>query len=131
MQPIRIAVGEMPRLLREIIISSLTPHSDLEVVEVATAGGGAEAVLGGRRIDVLILSADGARLNGMQARLLHQHPPLRILALDGGGRQAALYELRAHRIALEEVSTEGLAGAIRAACRQPLPTTPIESGRAH
>lgn len=117
MQPIRIAVGQMPRLLREIIVSSLSPHSDLEIVDVKLAATASPP--DDDAIDVLMLGSEGAELSAEHERLLRSRPWLRILAIDGGGRHAAIYELRTHRIDLTEISTSGLAAAIREACAKP------------
>ncbi len=117
MQPIRIAVGDMPHLLREIILSALSPHADLEVIESELTG--AEPPSSSNGLDVLMLSSDGARLTGEHEQLLWRRPRLRILLIDGGGRQAALYELRTHCFALRAVSTENLIGVIRDACTGP------------
>ena len=125
MQPIRVAVGEMPRLLRDIILSSLSPHADLEVVEAEPLGPPARDA-----VEVLLVGSEGAELEARHERLLRRRPRLRILAIDSGGREAAIYELRTHRVALNEVSTDSLADAIRAACAQPGAAGLVETGPA-
>lgn len=109
----------MPRLLREIIVSSLSQHADLDVFEIDLAAAGSSAPPLGEAIDVLMLGSEGAALDGEHERLLRSHPWLRILAIDRDGRHAALYDLRTHRIALTEISTAALVEAIRNACSEP------------
>lgn len=116
MQPIRVAVAEMPRLLREIIVKSLSPQTDLEVTEVELSSDESSAGALDVGIDVLMLGSEGAELTAEHERFLWSRPRLRVLAIDRGGRRAALYELQPHRIALTEISTDDLVDAIRNAC---------------
>lgn len=113
----------MPRLLREIVVSSLSHQEGLEVVEAADAGIDLGRLLdetGGR---VLMLSCAGAELPPAEERLLRARPRLRILALDEEGRQAALYEptsgARPRKLGLADVSMEGLVSAIRVTISSP------------
>jgi len=116
LQPIRVAVGEMPRLLREIIVKSLSPHANLEIIELELPAAESSDLPLDVGIDVLMLSSDGAELTAEHERFLWSRPRLRLFAIDSGGRRAALYELQPHRITLTEISTEDLADAIHNAC---------------
>jgi DNA-binding NarL/FixJ family response regulator len=108
----------MPRLLREIVVTSLSHQDGLEVVEAAEAGADLSRLLDQTGCQVLMLSRDGAELAPAEQQLLRARPRLRVLVLDGEGRQAALFESVSEtgprKRCLQEVSMEGLVAAIRA-----------------
>jgi DNA-binding NarL/FixJ family response regulator len=108
----------MPRLLREIVVSSLSRQEGLEVVDAAEAGSDLRRLLDETGCQVLMLSCGGAELSPNEEQLLRARPRLRILALDAEGRRAALYEpasrTRPWKLCLGDVSIEGLVSAIRA-----------------
>lgn len=116
MPSIRIVVGRMPRLLREIVINSLSHQEGLEVVDAT--GADLRRLLAVTAGQVLVLSGGGALLSAGEEQLLRSRPRLCVLVLDPGGRQAALYESepgkRPRRRRLPEVSMEHLVAEIRA-----------------
>lgn len=113
----------MPRLLREIVVSSLSRQEGLEVVDAAGAGIDLSGLLNETGCQVLMLSRASAELSPAEELLLRGRPGLRILALDAEGRQAALYEsasdARPRKLYLADVSMEGLVSAIRASVALP------------
>jgi DNA-binding NarL/FixJ family response regulator len=108
----------MPRLLREIVVSSLSRQEGLEVVDAAGAGVDLRQLLDETGCQVLLLSCGGAELSPGEEQLLRARPRLRILALDAEGRRAALYEpasgTRPSKLCLGDISMAGLVSAIRA-----------------
>ena len=88
MEPIRIVLADMPRMLRE----TLEEHD----------------------ADFVITGADVLRPDDVDA-LLEARPRMKVLAVVGDGRDAFLYELRPQKVPLGEVSPHTLLEAIRAA----------------
>lgn len=115
----------MPRLLREIVVGSLSRQEGLEVMDAAGAGIDLSGFLNETGCQVLMLSRAGAELSPAEELLLRGRPGLRILALDAEGRQAALYEpasdARPRKLCLTDVSMKGLVDAIRASVACPAP----------
>jgi len=114
--PIHVLVVEMTGVLRGIVWRILTRAGDLEVRAV---NGGDDAI---RRAvdedepDVLIAAIDAWTAGSVCEEVLFAHPHLRVLGLEGDGRRGSLYELQPRRIALGELSAEGLVAAIRERC---------------
>ncbi len=131
LQSIRVAVEKLPRLLQEIIVSSLSPQRDFDLIDLSPEGRtrGPSRVLAG--IDVLMTSSDGARLSAENERLLWSQPLLRILVIESGGRHAALYELRTHRINFSEITVDRLAESIRATFSEPRTIELAETDKEH
>jgi hypothetical protein len=99
---IRVAIVDVPRMLRDIVESVVSHESDLEVVE----GGTHEA-------DVTIVGLARAEDAHRYAPLLYARPRHRVLALVADGRDAYLYELRPHLSPLGSIAPDGLLAAIR------------------
>lgn len=106
-------------MLREIIVNSLSAHPDLEVIELELAGTQSGRATLSEEVDVLMYTSDGAALAPWHEQLLWSRPRMRIVAIDTEGRDATLYELRTHRIAVREPTTETLACVIRLARDRP------------
>lgn len=99
---IRISLGSMPSLLREIVASTLATQSDFEIGEQQD-----------RDFDVLLVctgSGDEAQL--ALATMLRDFPPA-IVALDANGEQASILRLECRH---EDLSAPGdLCGLVRQA----------------
>lgn len=103
---IRITLGTMPSLLREIVASTLANEPDFEVTAIAR-----EAADAG--FDVLLLcSGTGDEARIALGELLRRNPPA-IIALDANGEKAAILRLDCHE---EQLSSPGdLCGVVRQA----------------
>lgn len=119
MVSIRVMLAGLPRMLTEIVGRVLAGAPDLEVT---TWPNGLERLVeipAEEQPDVIVTSlGPGQRLEDL-ASLLRARPSLRILALEGDGRHAVMYELQPHAVPLGDVSAEGLVEAIRSAVRVP------------
>jgi hypothetical protein len=108
----------MPRLLRDIVVSSLRNEHGMEVVDVAEAETDRGRLLDETGCQVLLLSCDRGELPQGTEDLLRDRPWLRVVAIESDGRQASVYEAvrgaRASRRPVGEVSMAGLAAVIRA-----------------
>jgi DNA-binding NarL/FixJ family response regulator len=113
-EQVRIVIGAMPRLTREIIGVMLEQHSDMIIVAEAATPADVVAAAVRNHADAAIVGLPGAELPEHYASLLHQAPALRLLALEREGEHAFLFVLRPYRVALGEVSPGQLADAIRA-----------------
>jgi DNA-binding NarL/FixJ family response regulator len=111
--PTRIALVDMPRILREIIEQAVADEPDMEIVEIEGSGVPLRQAVATARADFVIAGADYDF--GEVARVLDERPRLRILAVAGDGREAFLYELRPTRTPLGEVSPQTIVDAIRGA----------------
>jgi DNA-binding NarL/FixJ family response regulator len=109
--PIRIVVGQVPRLLRDIIADAVAHEADMMLVEV---GGVDLATLVKKSgADVAIL-ADGLPDRGARHRqVLVEHPNVKIFVVADNGRDAQLLEFQ-QRL-MPDVSPEALVRAIREA----------------
>jgi hypothetical protein len=99
---IRVAIVDVPRMLRDIVESVVTRESDLEVVDSGT-----------HEADVTIVGLARAEDAQRYASLLYARPRHRVLALVADGREAYLYELRPHLAPLGAIAPDGLLAAIR------------------
>jgi DNA-binding NarL/FixJ family response regulator len=111
-EPSRIVLVDMPRILREIIEQAVGGEPDLELVQ-ARSEPGLRAAVESSGADFVISGADYDFAE--VARLLEERPRLRVLAVTGDGREGFLYELRPTRTALGEVSRQTIVNAIRGA----------------
>lgn len=109
-------MGKMPQLLREILTRSLESQSDMELIgEVEVEGSLADAIES-RDIDVLVLGRSESEFPEIGESLLRRFPRLKVLSITNEGRSTWLYELSPRRVALGEVSPQGLAELIRGSC---------------
>src|SRR5262249_1710782 len=95
--PIRIVLGDLPRLLRDIIAEAVRREADMMLVE-------ADA-------DVVIVADDPPDCGARHRQALVEHPELKILVVSDDGRTAQLLEFR--RRLMSDVSPRALVDAIR------------------
>jgi DNA-binding NarL/FixJ family response regulator len=114
-QPIRILLGEMPRMMREIVEPAVATQADMQVVGAVSARETLASEVGRTRAEVVIVGLDSAPQVPSYEAVLYAHPHLKMLAVVDSGREALLYELRPHTVPLGQVSVAGLLDAIRAA----------------
>src|SRR3712207_1789153 len=107
-------IAEMPKLMRDIIVDTVLPEPDIEIVGEVAGGDDLLQLAGRTRPDVVIRALDRADLLSEFDRLLYTYPETRVLAVTTNGRQAILYELRPQQVPLGEASPHGLLAAIRA-----------------
>jgi hypothetical protein len=107
---IRIVVGEIPRLLRDIIEKAITQEPDMTLVEAV----GADLATLVRRsgADVAIVADDPLDCDARHTEALVEHPNLKIVVLADNGREAHLLELR--RDLMPDISPRALIDVIRA-----------------
>ncbi len=115
MKRVRVLVANKPRLMRELIVSTIADQPDIELVgEVATGEDLTEAVEQARP-DVLILAMDDRDKYRVQCGfLLGRYPNMRILALAPEQNRAQFYwavvDIRSKSL---ESSEAGILNAVR------------------
>ena len=110
MEPIRIALIRLPRMLRDILTEIVSTQADMAIVADADAPDEAG------NADFVIAGAERLVQDEVEA-LLEARPRMKVLAVAGDGRQTFLYELRPQMVPLGEVSPQTLLQVIRAARR--------------
>ncbi len=131
---IRVLVANDPRLMRELVIATLSEESGIEIIGAFESSDQIPLVHQVRlhRPDFLILTLaeDGHRPQACDV-LLRCFPHLRILAIAGHGDQCVLYRMddriRSSRI---ELSTGGLLNAVRGHAKPAWREEPMQRRRA-
>jgi DNA-binding NarL/FixJ family response regulator len=112
-EPIRILLVDMPRMLREIVSGTISAQPDMQVVAEDMDYEGMLSAAERNRASVVIVGSDGADVEDMCERLAVQRPDLGVLALSADGRHTTVHELRPFRTHLGELSPQQLVEAIR------------------
>jgi DNA-binding NarL/FixJ family response regulator len=113
LEAIRIVLGTMPQMLRDIVREVLSGQPDMHIVGEADSDADLLRDLAVEAPDMVVLELAGLGLGGTGTRVLQQRPRTQVLGLSGDGRSAAIYQLRSQRTMLVEVSPQGLRAAIR------------------
>jgi DNA-binding NarL/FixJ family response regulator len=113
---IRILLGPMPQLLREILKSGFLAEPEMEVVGDTREGEGLVGLCAERRPDVIVLEADEA-FESELASAIRINPALKILAVAPSGRDARMHQLQWRVDVVPDVSFIDLRDAILAAVR--------------
>ena len=115
MKRIRVLIANQPRLMRELIITTITDQPDIELVgEVSKSQDLTEAVAQ-TRPDVLIIAMDEREKYRVQCGFfLGRYPEMKILALAPDQNRAQFYwafvDIRSKAL---ESSEAGILGAMR------------------
>jgi DNA-binding NarL/FixJ family response regulator len=105
-----ILLGEMPRMLLDIVGAALKAQPDMEVVEAAPGANSLLQFADRSRPDVVIIGADDPNI---AHELVMSLPRLKVLAVTGSDSDASLYELRPQRVQLGAVTPRILVEEIR------------------
>jgi DNA-binding NarL/FixJ family response regulator len=111
---IRLLLGEMPTLLRNILHDGIAGAEDLELVADVAAPDALAAAIRWHVPDVVVVASGSALDSYRPAALLRAAPHARVLSIEAGGQQALMYEVRPHHTPLDDVSMKTLLEAIRA-----------------
>jgi hypothetical protein len=115
----RVAIVDLPRVMREIIRDLLSDEQGLDLVVEAVADVDLSGLVDATRADVLVMSLRDAALPDAASRVLESHPRVRLLGVVADGRDAILYELRPHHRSLGDVSPTALVAALRGDHHEP------------
>jgi DNA-binding NarL/FixJ family response regulator len=109
----RIVLIDMSPLLREIVREAIIHEPDLEIVAEHDADADVRAAIDKDDADFVIVGPD-ATANASVASVVAADRGVRALELHDDGKESVLYELRPHRVALGELSSDTLLRTIRA-----------------
>jgi DNA-binding NarL/FixJ family response regulator len=112
---IRVLLANMPPMLRDIIEDAVLNEPDVEIVGTLESHELLLPALAHVDTDVLILTRGPAYEPAMAEELWARWPRIKVLEIAQGGRSAVLHALHPHRVALGDVSPQGLVAAIRGA----------------
>jgi hypothetical protein len=103
----------MSPLLREIVREAITHEPDLDVVAEHDADVDVRAAIERDDADFVIVGAD-VTAHAWVTSVVAADRGVRALELYKDGKESVLYELRPHRVALGELSSDTLLRTIRA-----------------
>jgi chemotaxis response regulator CheB len=112
---IRVVVANQPRLMRELILATISEQSDIEVVGEADQEAEIMQLVERTRPDFLIIgSEDREKRPGLCGFLLARYPEMRVLAVAAERDHSVFYwafgDIRSKTV---ETSEEGILGALR------------------
>lgn len=117
MAPIRVVLGAMPTLLRDIVRETLAGRPDFEVLAEVTEGDEISQAVQRTRADVAVVGItprdDPDDRRSLPSELLAAHPQLRLIALTTDGRTGYAYQLQPYEAAIVEISPESLLEAMK------------------
>ncbi len=115
MKHVRVLLANGPRLMRELVLATISDHEDIEIVDEVPSEEQLETAVAESSADFLILSLEnGSRLSARCAPILQNDPELRILAISPEGNHMTLYwtSLSIQHIQME-ASEAGVLKALR------------------
>ena len=111
-ETIRVALIDLPRLMREIVEREFAQLQDFEMVAADTSMGWREVAML-RGPDVIILGA-GTGSERSTSSMLDLWPHAEVLVVSGGGRDATFVHLEPRRTELGHLDAHEIVTAIRA-----------------
>ena len=112
MQPIRILLTAIPRMLAEVVRQVVAEQTDMVVVGEVTGGMDLLLAAGLTGADLVILGLEDSQLPGVCSHLVGEYPQIKVLGLI---QKAFLYESGPQAVASGEVSLQELRNMIRSA----------------
>lgn len=125
---IQILLGEMPRMLHDVVANIFGIEPDLRVVADGVEAGALLERVERERPDVVVLWLQSGSPPAICEELLSRFPRLAVVALEDGGQRASIYAMRPMRFRLAEISRTQLVTAIRrAAGPEPFPASVFDA----
>lgn len=121
MNPIRVLVANRPRLMRELVIATISDQPDIQVVGEIEEESAIESALEQMSPDFLIVALDGHdRLPDFCQAILRKHAEVKIIAIAPDRNITVFYwaflQVRSNRI---EASEAGMLSALRGVTERP------------
>jgi chemotaxis response regulator CheB len=112
---IRVLVANRPRLMRELVLATMSEQPDIEVVGEAHNDGEITELVDKTRPDFLIIALEDREQHpSLCGFLLGRYPGMRILAVSSGHEDSTYYwafvDIRSRTVPTSE---EGILGAMR------------------
>jgi DNA-binding NarL/FixJ family response regulator len=116
-EKIRVLVADRPRLMRDLVLATISDQPDMEVVEGVAADADLMHATAVHRPDVVIVFAENLdERPGICTEVLASHSHVRILALAPEHNLGAFYwretEVKIRSMSVES-SEQGILGALR------------------
>ncbi len=118
MESIRVLLGPMPAMHRDILDETFAAQDDIVVVGRSASADTLVADVAALAPHVTIVGADSAEWSDEHLPLLDVQPPRHLLLLANDARSASLFELRIHRATLADLSPRAILKAVRQAPRE-------------
>jgi chemotaxis response regulator CheB len=115
MKSVRVLVANRPRLMRELVLATISDQTDIEIVGEITDEEQIEAAVSGTQPDFLIVALDhGNRLPVPCITVLQHHPNLRVIAISPDRNNTMFYwaSLSIQHTQIE-ASEQGVLNALR------------------
>lgn len=115
MKPIRVLVANRPRLMRELVIATISDQPDIEIVAEIDKETGIEQAVKQTQPDFLIVALDGPnRLPESCQTILRNYPSIKIIAIAADRNSTVFYwaslQVQSNEI---EASEAGVLNALR------------------
>lgn len=111
--PIKVLIGEAPRLLLEIVRELMMKEPSIHVLAANVPDDDLPARTAELRPDVVIFSCNAEDADRRARAMLRCAAPTKVVAMTGDGRDAFLLELHPRRSELRDLSPRTLLAAIR------------------
>jgi hypothetical protein len=111
---IRVALINLPALMRDIVELEFSRQPDFEVVPLAPSIA-LRAAPASPALDAIIVGDQVGASRPSGSDILEVWPHAKVLVVSGGGRDATLVSLRHHRHELGHLDAQELVAAVRAA----------------
>jgi len=115
MKSVRVLVANRPRLMRELVLATISDRQDIEIVGEVQDEQAIEAAVCETRPDFLIVALDsGNRLSGACIAALENHPSLRVIAISPDRNSTMFYwaSLNIQHVQIE-TSEQGVLSTLR------------------
>ena len=114
-QPIRVVVANRPRLMRELVLETISEQPDIEIVAEIQNEDEIIGIVDGTQPDVLIVTLDDSdQRPGFCDTLLRRYPEMKVLALAPERNRSILFwvSFDIHESAVE-ASEAGILSTLR------------------
>jgi chemotaxis response regulator CheB len=114
--PIRVLMANRPRLIRELVMGTISDQPDIQIVGEIQQDNELESAVERIHPDVLIAALERSNeLSSVCHRILRNHPGMRVIAISQGGSSSMFYWASVHIESNSiETSEAGVLSAIRA-----------------
>lgn len=115
MSPIRVLVANRPRLIRELVMATISDQPDIEIVGEIERESEIMSAVEQSRPDFLIVALDKSqRLPTFCEAILQEHPQIKVIAISPDRNSTVFYwaslRIESNQI---EASEAGVLGALR------------------
>jgi hypothetical protein len=111
--PTRILLGDLPRLVRDMLVKAIERQADMAIVGQRPAVAALGEAVKESDAEFVILGLDDRRLPADGEGFLDERSRVRLLGIETVEGDACLYELKPERVELGAVTPESVVREIR------------------